>query len=210
MNALFSLAPGTVRAVSLADPRDCARIDRFVAEHPLSEVFHRPQWSVAVERGCRQRGHYLIAQDGRGSLIGCLPLTEVRSPIFGSALVSVGFGTGGGIIANNDAAAAHLAQAAWALAEKLGCATVELRGGWLPEGWRVQEGVYAGFAKPLPQGDEAILKSIKRRHRSIRRAQAFDLEARCGRSDEDLRAFVRAYGESVRNLGSPLYPPPLF
>jgi FemAB-related protein (PEP-CTERM system-associated) len=210
MNALFSLASGTVRAASLAAPRECAQIDRFVTEHPLSEVFHRPQWSLAVERGCRQRSHYLVAQDGRGGLLGCLPLTEVRSAIFGSALVSVGFGTGGGIIANNDAAAAQLAEAAWALAQKLGCRTVELRGGWLPEGWPVQEGVYAGFAKPLPQGDEAILKSIKRRHRSIRRAQAFNLEARCGRGPEDLAAFVRAYGESVRNLGSPLYPPALF
>ncbi len=210
MNALFSLASGTVRAASLTDPRDFAQIDRFVLEHPLSEVFHRPHWSLAVERGCRQRGHYLVAQDSRGGLLGCLPLTEVRSPIFGSALVSVGFGTGGGIIANNDAAADQLAKAAWALAEKQGCRTVELRGGWLPEGWPVQEGVYAGFAKALPQGDEAILKSIKRRHRSIRRAQAFDLEARCGRGAEDIQAFVRAYGESVRNLGSPLYPPALF
>ena len=210
MNAPFALGAGTVRTADLGDPRECARLDRYVLDHPLSEVFHRPQWSLAVERGCRQRGHYLLVEDGGGAVAGCLPLTEVRSPIFGSALVSVGFGTGGGIIADNDAAAARLAEAAWASAERLGCRTVELRGGTLPEGWPVQEGVYAAFAKPLPQGDEAILKSIKRRHRSIRRAQAFEMETRCGRGPEDLAALVAAYGESVRNLGSPLYPPALF
>jgi FemAB-related protein (PEP-CTERM system-associated) len=210
MNAPFALASGAVRLTDLADRGDCERLDRFVMEHPDSEVFHRPQWSLAVERGCGQRSHYLLAEDKRGELIGCLPLTEIRSLIFGSALVSVGFGTGGGILATNDAAAAALAEAAWALASRLGCRTVELRGGRLPDDWPVQEGVYAGFAKPLPQGDEAILKSIKRRHRSIRRAQAFEMETRCGRRPEDLAALVAAYGESVRNLGSPLYPPALF
>ncbi|HEV2867312.1 MAG TPA: FemAB family XrtA/PEP-CTERM system-associated protein [Allosphingosinicella sp.] len=210
MNALSPVASAAVRTAPLHDARERARLDDFVLAHPDSEVFHRPAWSVAVERGCRQRGHYLFAEDGRGALLGCLPLTEVRSPIFGSALVSVGFGTGGGILATSDSAAERLAEAAWALAARLGCRTVELRGGHLPEGWPVQEGVYAAFAKPLPQGDEAILKSIKRRHRSIRRAQAFDLEARCGRSRADLADFFTAYSQSVRNLGSPVYPPALF
>ena len=210
MNALSPLAALRVRAADLGCNRERARLDAFVAAHPDAEIFHRPQWSVAVERGCRQRSHYLVAEGAAGSLVGCLPLTEVRSLLFGNALVSVGFGTGGGALGEDSRVEARLIEAGWALAQRLGCATVELRGGAVPEGWTAQQGVYAGFSKPLPQGDEAILKAIKRRHRAIRRAQAFDFEIRCGRAEADVDALFRVYSESVRNLGSPVYPRALF
>ena len=199
----------TVRAADLANAAERARIDAYVAAHPAAELFHRPQWSLAVEEGCRQRAHYLLAED-HGRPVGCLPLTEVRSPLFGNALVSVGFGTGGGPIADDPAIAERLVAAGWALAERRGCRSMELRGGPVPDGWTAQSGVYAGFAKPLPQGDEVILRSIKRRHRSIRRAAEFDLEIRRGNDEADRAMHYAVYGESVRNLGSPVYPRALF
>lgn len=209
MNAPSALSGLTVRAADLGAKSEGARIDAFVAAHPEAEPFHRPQWSLAVEQGCRQRAHYLLAETG-GVLAGCLPLIEMRSRLFGNALVSVGFGTGGGPLSEDSRAAARLVEAGWALARRLGCGTMELRGGPLLEGWTAETGVYADFAKPLPQGDEAILKAIKRRHRAIRRAQAFDFEIRCGRSEADRAAFYRVYSESVRNLGSPVFPRALF
>ena len=199
----------TVRVVDLADAAERARIDDYVAVHPEAELFHRPQWSLAVAQGCRQRGHYLIAEDN-GDVTGCLPLTEVRSPLFGNALVSVGFGTGGGPIADDHAIADRLVRAGWDLAGRRACRSMELRGGSVPQGWAAQSGVYSAFAKPLPQGDEAILRAIKRRHRSIRRAREFDLEVRCGRSQADRAMHYAVYCESVRNLGSPVFPSALF
>ena len=210
MTVALPIATVDVRAAQLDDPRECRRIDDYVGEHETSEIFHRPQWSRAVERGCRQRSHYLVAEDGRGRLAGCLPLTEVRSRLFGNALVSVGFGTGGGVVADDRLAAGRLVEAGWQLATKLGCPTIELRGGTMPEGWRVKDDVYAGFVKELPNGDEAIMRAMKRRHRSIRRALAFELEVRCGRSAAHVDDLCAAYGESVRNLGSPLYPRALY
>ena len=49
------------------------------------------------------------------AIAGVLPLTEIRSPIFGAALVSTGFGTDGGILAEAPGAVAALASGAWAL-----------------------------------------------------------------------------------------------
>ena len=118
----------TIRVAALADSAERSRIDDYVAAHPEAELYHRPQWSVAVEEGCRQRAHYLIAEDRRG-LTGCLPLVEIRSPLFGNALVSVGFGTGGGAIADDPATAGALVDAGWELAGKRGCRSMELRGG---------------------------------------------------------------------------------
>ena len=58
------IAAVAVRAADLSDPGECARLDSYVAGHPESVFFHRPQWSLAVEQGCGQRGHYLLAEEG--------------------------------------------------------------------------------------------------------------------------------------------------
>jgi FemAB-related protein (PEP-CTERM system-associated) len=207
MNAFSPLAGLAVRPAELADAAECARIDAFLDEQPGAEPFHRPAWSTGVERGCGQRAHYLLAEDARG-IRAVLPLTHVRSPLFGSALVSTGFGVCGGILGE---APELIAEAAVELAETLGVPSIELRGGQLPRGWQVSEGVYAGFARDLPQGDDAILKSIPRKQRAeVRRAQTLELNVRIGRSACDLLDHYRIYSESVRNLGTPVFPRRLF
>jgi FemAB-related protein (PEP-CTERM system-associated) len=194
-----------IRTVRAADPADRQAIRAFVRAHPLAQPFHQPEWSDAVEKGCRQRAHILLAEDERGALTGILPLTEMRSPLFGSALVSTGFGIAGGILGDG---AEALAEAAWRLAGQLGCASVELRGGVLPQGWERREGTYANFARDIPEGDDAILKAIPRKQRAeVRRALGFDLDVTTGR---DTAAHYRVYSESVRNLGTPVFPRALF
>lgn len=199
-----------VRAADLADPAERARIDSYVAEHPESVFFHRPQWSLAVERGCRQRSHYLLAERPGGTLAGCLPLTDIRSALFGRALVSTGFGTGGGVLADDEAAAGALLAAAAGLSDQLGNLTLELRGGEFPEDYVVRDDVYVGFAMDLPKDEAAILKSIKRRHRGVRRARELQLGVRIGSGAGDRTDFFRVFGESMRNLGSPVFPRRLF
>lgn len=200
----------SVTTADLADPATCARIEGLVAGHEGGTIFHRPQWSRAVERGCRQRAHYLIAERG-GALVGCLPLTEIRSPLFGNALVSAGFGTGGGVIAADDLAAERLAAAAWTLAETLGCGSLELRGGDVPAGFEAQTGVYANFDRDLPGDAEALLASIPRRQRTeVRRALEADLTTSVGNDATHRAAHFRVYAESVRNLGTPVFPKALF
>lgn len=200
----------TVRTADLRDPGECARIDSYVAEHPASVFFHRPHWSLAVEKGCGQRGYYLVAERPGGGLAGCLPLTDVRSALFGRALVSTGFGTGGGAIGDDKASEAALLRSAAELGDRLGCPALELRGGPFPDEYQVRDDVYVGFAMDLPQGEEAIIKSIKRRHRGVRRARALELGVRIGSGRADRSDFFRVYGESMRNLGSPVFPPRLF
>nr|WP_295374956.1 FemAB family XrtA/PEP-CTERM system-associated protein [uncultured Sphingosinicella sp.] len=207
MNAFAPVAGLAVRAADLNDPAERKRLDAFLDAHPQAELFHRPAWSLAVERGCGQRARYLVSE-GREGLQGLLPLTEVRSPLFGSALVSTGFGVGGGIVGDG---AEALGDAAWSLAQKLGCSTLEVRGGELPADWQRKEGIYVGFARDVPQGDEAILKAIPRKQRAeVRRAQNFTLDVKIGRSACDLRDHYAVYSESVRNLGTPVFPRSLF
>lgn len=207
MNAFAPVAATTIRP---AETADFDRIDAYVSAHDRAEPFHRPQWTRAVEQGCGQRDRSLIAESG-GALVGVLPLSETRSPLFGNALVSAGFGVGGGILAGNDSIASALAETAWRLAEAAGCSTLELRGGGVPKGFVAASDIYASFERDLPASDDEILKSIPRKQRAeIRRARTFGLEVEVGRSPSHRDSHYRVYAESVRNLGTPVFPRKLF
>lgn len=202
----------SVRRADLSDDAHVRAIEAYVARHPEGSIFHRPAWLRAVERGCGQAGHYLVAGSG-GALRGLLPLTEIHSPLFGRALASVGFAVGGGPIGDDQATIDLLADAGWRLAERLSCPSLELRGGSLPSGggWQVEQGTYAGFARPLAPDDDAELLAIPRKQRAeVRRAHGFDLDIRVGTDEQDRADHYSVYSESVRNLGTPVFPRALF
>ncbi|HET8611241.1 MAG TPA: FemAB family XrtA/PEP-CTERM system-associated protein [Sphingomonas sp.] len=207
MNPAEAVAPLRVREDAKAEA-----VEAFVAAQPESTPFHRPAWLAAVEAGTGQRAHMLTAERG-GRIEGVLPLTAVRSALFGKALVSSGFAVSGGVLAENEAAAQALIAAAWGLAERLGAPDLELRGGPLPEGegWVHRRDAHAGFVRPLAADDEAELKAIPRKQRAdVRKALAGELEVSVGRGEADRRAHYAVYAESVRNLGTPVFPRALF
>jgi FemAB-related protein (PEP-CTERM system-associated) len=208
MNMAFR--PLLLREAALADANEAARIDAWVRARTDATPFHLTAWSRAVELSCRHPAHYLIAERG-GSLAGVLPMSAVHSPLFGRALVSSAFAVGGGILAENDAVAAALAEAGWALATRLSCPSAELRGGMLPADWHVERETYAGFVRPIAADDEAELVAIPRKQRAeVRRALGFPLTVETGRGEPDRAAHYAVYAESVRNLGTPVFPRALF
>jgi FemAB-related protein (PEP-CTERM system-associated) len=204
--------PVAILPADLKNSAERARIDDFVRGHPDATPFHLTGWNVAVSRACGQTAHCLIAQQADGEIVGVLPLTEIRSPLFGKALVSAGFAVDGGILTRRDAIAEALAANAWALAEKLGCPGLELRGGPTPgEGWIVDETTYLGFSRDLASDDDAELLAIPRKQRAeVRKSLDADLQATIGSSAKDLADHYAVFSESVRNLGTPVFPARLF
>ncbi len=200
--------PVGVREADLRDPAECARIAAFIATAEGATPFHLPAWSRAVQDGCGQRARYLLSEDARGATVGVLPLTEMRSPLFGRALVSTGFGVDGGVLGD---AVEPLAAGAWNLALRTGCPSVELRGGRAPEGWVSDDTSYLGFARDLAVDDDAELLAIPRKQRAeVRRSLGFDLEIVTGTDRKLLAEHYHVYAESVRNLGTPVFPAKLF
>lgn len=212
MNAPMLSRPLAIRTADLRDTLDRARIGAFVREMPGGTPFHLPGWSMGVAAGCGQTSHYLIAENGHGTLVGVLPLTEVHSPLFGRALVSAGFAVDGGVL-GEAAATRPLIEAAWNLAERLSCPTLELRGGARPmgQGWYIDETTYVGFVRALAADDEAELLAIPRKQRAeVRKALTFDLDIDVGNTPDHAAVHHAVYAESVRNLGTPVFPPALF
>ena len=201
-----------VEEARLADAAEVATIDAWVRAHPQSTPFHRPGWIMGVEHGTGQKARMLVARLG-SQIVGVLPLTYIRSMLFGRALVGSGFAVDGGILTTHRKAGEMLADAAWTLAQKLGCTTLELRGGEAPAGlaWQAKADAYLGFSRPLAADDEAELKAVPKRHRAeIRKGLANDLVFESGRDKRLRDVHYRLYAHSVHHLGTPVFPRALF
>jgi FemAB-related protein (PEP-CTERM system-associated) len=198
-----------VRPVDWRDPHELRRIEGFLAETRAS-LFQRPAWLAAVAAGTGQRALGLVTER-LGTLTGWLPLTEVRSALFGKVLVSSGFAVGGGIVAASETAAATLAEAAQAHVVRGGFAAIELRGGPIPAGWETYSDRHCGFERALAANDEAELAAIPRKARAeVRKGLALGHRITIGRGAEDRAAHYACYSHSVRNLGTPVFPRRLF
>lgn len=208
MNAPLVHDRVTVRQANLADADDCARIDAFVAKHPESTPFHRTAWLKGVMAGTGQKAFCLVADTPAGNIEGLVPAHAVGSPLFGRAMVSSGFAVGGGILATSQGVAENLAEAIWDLAAANTCPSVELRGGALPDrGWIIKGDAHANFARPLTADDADELLAIPRKQRAeVRKGLDKGLVIETGNGQRDLDWHYRVYSESVRNLGTPVFP----
>jgi FemAB-related protein (PEP-CTERM system-associated) len=179
--------------------------DEFVRVHDRGTFFHRCGWHRVLARAYGQATPFLLARTSR-DIRGVLPLVYRRSRLFGDALISTGFCVQGGILAADAEAHAALAEAAAELGRRLNVAYVELRDGGgidLP-GWTTREGVYAGFARALSEDETTSFKAIPRKKRAdLRKALASGLAVETGVTPA---AFWPVYAESLRNLGTPVFP----
>lgn len=213
MNAPFRPQRSRLRLADLRDPNEAARIDAFVAGHGDATPFHRTAWLHAVAAGTGNPALALLAER-HGELAGYLPLHEIHSPVFGRLLASTGFAVGGGALAVDADCAMLLLAAAEELAVRRSCPTLELRGGALPQGrsgWTIRTDSHCGFVRPLAEDDEGELLAIPRKQRAeVRKGLAQDLTVHIGTGPDDRAAHYAVYAESVRNLGTPVFPRALF
>ena len=196
-----------------------SRWDEYVRNHEDGTLFHTWAWREAVREAFRHEAIYLTAfatdrqtglQTGfvgfTGRIVGVLPLFYINSGFGGRMLVSVPYGVGGGILADDKATAAALFEEAKCIAVERKCVTIDLRSeragvATLPVVER-----YSGFRKTLPDGAEDVLDWLPRKARAAARnaRNKYHLEIEVG--DEHLREVWRLYTISMRRLGSLAYP----
>ncbi len=207
MNAPMLRSKIKVRHADLHDANEVARLDAWVMAHECCLPFHRPRWLKAIEAGTGQAAHCLIAESA-GEIAAILPFHLIHSPLFGRALVSSGFAVGGGILSDSQTATGRISAAICELAEQWSCPTIELRGGSLPGGdWIEKRDEHASFLKPLQTDDESELLAIPRKQRAeVRKGLQNGLTVQTGREQRDLDWHYAIYAESVRNLGTPVFP----
>jgi FemAB-related protein (PEP-CTERM system-associated) len=196
------MAALTVKTLTDADH---ARWDAFVTATPAATFCHRAGWRRVIERAFGHRTHFAYTERD-GAITGVLPLTEIRSRLFGHALVSNAFQVYGGPAAvDAESQAALIGYATDLLAETkadhLECRTIAAPD--LP-GWVIKDGLYVTFRREISADHDKNLTAIPRKQRAVvRKGLANDLTVRTG---HDWRTLHRVYSESVRNLGTPVFP----
>lgn len=195
-------APG-VRVIR--DDIDDAAWARFVAGAPGSSYAHHAGWAAVMRDGLGHETIRLAALGEDAEWRGALPLVHVRSPIFGSYLVSLPFVNYGGPIGDAQACAA-LAAEARREAERRGVDLLELRG-------RVEggaEGMTEVARKvtvllDLHDSSESLWKWFPSKLRSqIRRAQKESMEVAFGAAG--VGDFYEVFARNMRDLGTPVLP----
>jgi FemAB-related protein (PEP-CTERM system-associated) len=183
-------------------PSDQARWDAFVTNCAQATFFHRAGWSRVITEGLGQRCLYLLAERN-GEIEGVLPLAEVRSRLFGHALISTPACVYGGVAAVSEEAGQALTLEAMSLAKRLSVDVLEMRNrDAVCSGWPTRN-LYVTFRRSISDSDSENFKSIPRKQRAmVRKAIDAGLVARV---TDDLERFYRIYSESVRNLGTPVY-----
>jgi len=174
----------------------------FVLANPEGTFFHLAEWQDVLHRAFGHRTHYLLAERN-GEVRGVLPLAEVKSLLFGHALVSTPFCVYGGIVAADEVANAALEKAACALARDLGVDHLEMRNRKRQHpDWPCKD-LYVTFRKPIDADSEKNMLAIPRKQRAmVRKGIKEELRAEI---DEDVGRIYDMYSESLRNLGTPMF-----
>ncbi len=201
--SLAPTAPLTVRQLGTDDQTAAARWDAFVEACPQATFFHRSGWQQIVGEVFRHRTHFLFAERG-GVIEGVLPLAQVKSLLFGNALVSLPFAMYGGVAASTATAAETLELEAQAIARRLGVDYLELRNVQPRHlDWPRQD-LYVRFRKEIAPDLEANMLAVPRKQRAmVRKGIKNGLRSEI---DPDLDRFFALYADNVHRHGTPAFP----
>lgn len=188
--------------IKILDNSNFERWDNFVQAASEATFFHQAGWKEVIERAFGHKTYFLYVEN-KGEITGILPLVHVNSFLFGNTLVSTAFCVYGGIVANDESSASELDKEACRLAEELGVDCLEIRNRVRKAPSRPYKDLYVTFRKELDPVLEKNMLAIPRKQRAMVRK---GIEAGLSSSiDAGVERLYRAYSESVRNLGTPVF-----
>ena len=192
-----------VKRLSVHDTDAAQRWDEFVMACPQATFFHRVGWQKVLREVFGHDTYFLYAEcDGR--IEGVLPLAQVKSLLFGHALVGLPFAVYGGVAASNEAAATALEQHAQDIAKRLGAEHLELRNVTRRHtDWPLQD-LYVTFRKAILPEEEANMLAIPRKQRAmVRKGIKNHLRSEI---DPGVERFFALFADNVHRHGTPAMP----
>ena len=179
-----------------------SRWDDFVEASKDATFFHQSGWKTVIERAFGHKTFYLYVEN-EGKITGILPLVHINSLLFGNTLVSIAPCVYGGIVASDEQSYRELDKEACRLAEELGVDCLEMRNRVQKTPERPYKELYVSFKKDLDADVEKNFLAIPRKQRAmVRKGIEAGLTSVI---DNNIDRIYRAYSESVRNLGTPVF-----
>lgn len=196
--------------VRIADRRDSRAIEEYSGRAEEASLYHSYRWCSIIEDCFNHKCHYLVCEDGEGTIRGILPLVHMKSMMFGNFLASMPYFNYGGVCAEEEEGRDLLIAEAVRIAGRLGARHIEFRQEKpLNNGFPVKTSKVS-MRLALPSSSDDLWKSFPSKLRSqIRRPQKSGMNMRVGR-EEELDGFYHVFSVCMRDLGTPVYPKRFF
>lgn len=177
--------------------------DNYVHSHSEGSPFHLSPWMEAVEKSFGHKSSSFLLTD-RNKICGVLPLTQIKSLLFGNILSSIPFAAYGGIVADNEKYFQLLLDHAKKQTRDLNADYLDLKFQFAKETDLPETDLHVTFIKELFQEHEENMKAIPRKQRAmVRKGIKSGLNAHYSR--DYLDDFYRLYAQNVQRMGTPVY-----
>jgi FemAB-related protein (PEP-CTERM system-associated) len=188
--------------IKLLDESNCSRWDEFVQQNTDATFFHQAGWKVVIEKAFGHKTYFFYVEK-KGKITGILPLVHINSLLFGNTLVSLAPCVYGGVVASDNQSYIELNEKACHLANELGVNCLEIRNKAQKHPDRPYKELYVYFRKELDADIDKNFMAIPRKQRAmVRKGIEAGLTSVI---DTNIDSIYKAYSESVRNLGTPVF-----
>lgn len=195
---------GVVESPSIRTNVEDAVWDRYVSRHAGATAYHMSGWARLIERAFGHEARLLAATAG-ADVVGVLPLVIMRSRLFGRFVVSLPFLNAGGVLADGDAAAHALVEAASDVARETRAEYLELRHTAQRFPQLSARHHKVAMTLRLEPTAEAQWTALDRKVRNqIRKGEKSGLRVVEG-GLEAVEPFYQVFARNMRDLGTPVF-----
>jgi FemAB-related protein (PEP-CTERM system-associated) len=194
--------------IKLYDQQYQSQWNQYVQNHPEGTVFHLSQWKKSIEKSFSHKDYSLIALAAEdslssGQIVGILPLTEIKSFLFGHYLVSIPFAELGGVLSDNSEIEQQLIERAGEIAREVRCDYLELKNR-KAVAELITKDLYYNFSKEiLAELDDNMLAIPRKSRAAVRKGIKSGLVATFGNDQFDV--FYELMARSYHSLGTPVF-----
>jgi len=203
--------------ITIVDPQNDPRWDKFVDDHPFGWIVHLSGWRTVLEKSFpHMRGHYLSLVDPvSNQILAALPFFEVRSWLIGDRKVSIPYATLCDPLVSNQEQLNSLLQEMINFSGRSSFTNMTVRmflSSQIVRGMdRVADCFYKTHQLRLLDDPEETKKSFSRNvRRKIKEMDTGDLNLRIGFGETDVSIFYQLYVKTRKRLGLPSHPHRLF
>jgi serine/alanine adding enzyme len=182
---------------------------RYVEQHPNATIYHSLIIKKVIEQTFDHKTLYLMAVDKNDDVRGVLPLTQLKSRLFGDLYCAVPFFNYGGVLADNDSVETQLINHAWSTASEYGSQHIEYRQTHRMSNLPCRDDKVS-MILGLPKDNDSLWQNFGSKLRAqINKAAAHTHQVKIGKL-ELVDDFYQVFAQRMRDLGTPVYSKKLF
>jgi len=194
--------------INILNHKSYQQWNAYVSNSEHSSIYHLAEWADLIQSVFKHKSYFLYIE-ADNQIQGVLPLTHIKSALFGDFIISMPYFNYGGAIANSLEIENSLLEHAKLLAKKQGVSHIEYRD-HQPRPDMPAKTDKITMILPLAASHDAQWSTFSSKLRAqIRRPMKEGIEIQSG-LHEQLTDFYTVFTRNMRDLGTPVYPKHFF